>query len=157
MFQICCGDGDEPTKNGLLVDTTYNNAGRRFWERLSPTEQKASVALKVKAKAGRRKSIFSSPLEAEEVTCFECKLHSKDPEDEEFLKTTMKKHILFEELTHKELMTLVRATERVAVEPGERLQAQDELGEYMFIGQTGDVSLFSEHSSTSSDEEQRFL
>ncbi|KAL3895800.1 MAG: hypothetical protein SGARI_007343 [Bacillariaceae sp.] len=132
MFQICCGESEEATKNGLLVDTTAANGGgqllrQKIWARLSPTEQKASLALKLKAKAGRRKSIFSSPLEAEEVTCFECKLHSKDPKDEEFLKTTMKKHILFEELTNKELMTLVRATERVEVNSGERLQAQDEL------------------------------
>jgi CRP-like cAMP-binding protein len=148
MFKVCCGESEEPTKNGLLVVTINGGGGRlqQLWNRLSPTEQKASVALKVKARAGRRKSIFSSPLEAEDVTCFECKLHDKDPKDLEFLKETMKNHILFEELTKKELLTLVGATERVEVEPGDRLQAQDGLGEYMFIVQKGELSLFSENS-----------
>ena len=53
----------------------------------------------------------------------------------------MKKHILFEELTDKELMMLVRATERTLVQSGEKLLAQDELGECMLIVQKSIVSV----------------
>lgn len=155
MYDICCGDSEEPFKNGLFVEATTSSAGdvaassgfrlQQFFSRLTPNEHKASLALKLKARLEqRRKSIFSSPLETEEVTDFQCQLHDKDPTDEAFLRQTLKKHILFQELTEKELNTLVRATERMVVEPGERLLSQDELGEYMFIVQTGELSLFCE-------------
>lgn len=64
------------------------------------------------------------------------------------MKKTLEKHILFEELTEMELHNLVMATEKIEVEPGTKLQAQDTLGEYMFIVQKGELSLYCEHKKT---------
>jgi CRP-like cAMP-binding protein len=128
--------------DGLTVENGGAAGGRLydFFKRLTPIEHKASLALTVK----HRKSVFSSPLEVEEVTCFQCQCHKKTPGEEEFLKHTLEKHILFQELADMELHNLVMATEKVEVDAGTRLLAQDTLGEYMFIVQTGELSLYCE-------------
>ncbi|KAG7372334.1 serine/threonine protein kinase [Nitzschia inconspicua] len=84
----------------------------------------------------------------EQLACFKCEVHSKTEQEEQFLKKALGKHILFQELTGTELHTLVMATQKLEVEPGARVQAQDTLGEYMFVVQSGELSLYCERKKT---------
>lgn len=89
-------------------------------------------------------SIFSSPVDIKSTRTFEPHTFPKSSAEEEFLRETMQSHLLFEELSQKELQVLIDATERVDVNKGNKVVRQNEVGDYLYIVQKGSLDLFCE-------------
>jgi CRP-like cAMP-binding protein len=154
MMKVCCGGDEEPVKsNGFFQDDNDDNDDTgtggltKFLQRWSQRPHgKAKIALVLKSDINRR-SIFSSPtLKVEDAKTYTCPYYQKSAEETEFLKSTLKNHILFEELTDDELNDVVRATRKEVVDPATKIVTQDELGECMYIIQSGCLSFYCEET-----------
>jgi CRP-like cAMP-binding protein len=153
LIEVCCGVEEEPVKSNrfFYYDDDHQGASdnvargglTKFLQRWSP-RGKAMIALSLK---NDRRSIFSSPvLKVEDARTYQCPCYQKTPQEIDFLKTTLKKHILFEELTEEELDDLVRATKKESADAGRKIVTQDELGEHMYIVQSGYLSFYCEET-----------
>lgn len=95
----------------------------------------------------REASVFSSPVYLDTAECYQCTHHTKTPEEEDFLRKLFQEHILFDELADKELLELINSTERIVVQPSTKVVQQDTEGEYMYIVQTGVLTLMCERQN----------
>lgn len=106
--------------------------------------EKGQVALELK----RGKEIYTRPLSLDDsirvTPDYQHPVYPKSPQDEEFLRRTLRKFVLFQDLSDDEIRSLVESTEQQEVTKGTNIVKQNENGQYLQIIQKGKVNLYCE-------------
>ncbi|CAJ1956885.1 unnamed protein product [Cylindrotheca closterium] len=161
---------DGETDNHIATDWVHNHSKHSsslsHKESNASQNEKSSCSLAVREKGQvalelkRGKEIYSQPLSilGQEdgsnnnnallsLQDYQHPVYPKSFEEEEFLRRTLERFVLFEELSSEEITKLVESTERYKVTAGTNIVKQNQNGQYLQIIQQGKVDLYCEIQS----------
>lgn len=137
---ICQSSEDQPAgAGGATGDSKDKKAGGGM---PSATVEKIGKAARVVKSAGAHhvRNIFATPFEMMDLTKFKPPVHERTKEESKFIEDALKKNIVFEEMSAKEIRPLVLAFEETSAEANAEIIKQGDEGTYFYILKRGNVA-----------------